>query len=203
MRAIQGVGDVGGELHGLVHATPRFAIERGTQRLAVDERHGVPQTSVSDPGIEERHDVRVLQRGRGLDLLHDALGAQHGGESDLRWRHGRDDRGAQDVEGEPGRKLHVKRGYTSSVSELDCVLGTSKTARSADLWKRRGSQPGASFARSAATRAFTARTTSTWAGSGCVQSSRNASSLLGDARSADAIRRCAIASSCCSLAMAR
>ena len=57
-----------------------FAIELGAQGFAVDERHHIKQKSVGRPAVEQRQDVRMLQRRSGLDLLHKPLGAEYGRE---------------------------------------------------------------------------------------------------------------------------
>ena len=55
------------------------------ERLAVDERHDIVEEAVGAPfpAVEERQDVGVLQRRGGLDLHHEALGADDGGELGL------------------------------------------------------------------------------------------------------------------------
>ena len=88
VRVVQCIGDVGGDLHRVVDADLRLAIELRTQRLAIDERHHVEQESVDFPAVEQRQNVRMLQRGCGRDLLQEALGAQHGGEFRLQHLHG-------------------------------------------------------------------------------------------------------------------
>ena len=80
---VQGVGHGDGDLDRLVDAELRFAVELGAERLAVDERHHVVEEAVGGAGIEERQDVRVLQRGGGLDFHHEPVGADDGGELGL------------------------------------------------------------------------------------------------------------------------
>ena len=53
------------------------------KRLAVDERHHVVEEAVGLAAVEKREDVRVLQRRGGLDLPHEPLGAEDGGELGL------------------------------------------------------------------------------------------------------------------------
>ena len=77
---VQGVGYVARDAHGIVHTKLRFAIELGPKRFAVDERHHVEQKSVGRAAVEQRQNMRMLQRGGGLDLLHEPLGAEHGGQ---------------------------------------------------------------------------------------------------------------------------
>ncbi len=62
----------------------RFAIKLAAEGLAVDERQDVVGAARGllvlvgqDARIKQRQDVRVLQRGRGGDFLHEALGAEH------------------------------------------------------------------------------------------------------------------------------
>src|SRR6266700_7615193 len=53
-----------------------FARQQTTQRLTLDVRHDVEQQSAGLAGIEQRDDVGVAQRGRGLDLAQKALHAE-------------------------------------------------------------------------------------------------------------------------------
>jgi hypothetical protein len=76
MGVIQRVRHVAGDPDGLVDAELRFAIELVTQGLALDVGHDVEEEAVGLPGIEQRQDVRVLERRGGLDLLDEPLGAE-------------------------------------------------------------------------------------------------------------------------------
>ncbi len=80
VRVVQRVGDVARDAHRVIHAELRFAIEFGAQRFAVDERHHVIQESVDRARVEQRQNVRMLQRRGGLDFLHKPLGAEHGSQ---------------------------------------------------------------------------------------------------------------------------
>ena len=82
---VERVGHGHGDLDRLVDAELGLAVELGAKRLAVDERHDIVEEAVGGAGIEERQDVGVLQGGGGLDLPHEPLGADHGGE--LRLQH--------------------------------------------------------------------------------------------------------------------
>jgi len=62
-----------------------LAIQLVADRFAFDIGHDVVEESVRLAGVEQRQDVWVAQRRRGLDLLHEPLGAEHGGE--LRAQH--------------------------------------------------------------------------------------------------------------------
>jgi hypothetical protein len=42
--------------------------------------HDVVEGPAGRAGVEERHDVGVLERGAGGDLLDEPLGAEHGGQ---------------------------------------------------------------------------------------------------------------------------
>lgn len=57
-----------------------MSIELRAQCLAVDERHDIEQEAVRGAGIEERQDVRMLERRGGLDFDHEAVGAEHRGK---------------------------------------------------------------------------------------------------------------------------
>ena len=57
-----------------------FAVQLLADRLALDVGHDVKQEPARFAGIKERQDVRVAHRRRGLDLLHEPRGAQHGRE---------------------------------------------------------------------------------------------------------------------------
>ena len=70
-------------LHRLVHGELRLAVQPVAQRLALHERHHVEEEPVGLAGVEERQDVRVLELRRGRDLLHEALGAEDGGQLGL------------------------------------------------------------------------------------------------------------------------
>jgi hypothetical protein len=77
---VQRVGHRHSDLDGLVDAELGVAVELASERLAVDERHDVVEEAVGGARIEQRQDMRVLQRRRGLDLDHEPLGAEDGGE---------------------------------------------------------------------------------------------------------------------------
>ena len=100
---VQGVGHRHRDPHRLLDAELGLPVEFGSQGLAVDERHDVVEEDLTPypplpfaergsdrfAGIEQRQDMRMLQRGRGLDLHHEALGADHRGQL-----------GLQDLEGD-------------------------------------------------------------------------------------------------------
>ena len=83
VRVLEGVGDFSRDPHRFVHAELRLAVELRAQCLAVDERHDVEEEAVRGTRIEERENVRVLQRRRGLDLDDEPFGAEDGGELGL------------------------------------------------------------------------------------------------------------------------
>ena len=83
VRVVERVDHFARDAHRLVDAELRLAIELLAQRLALDVGHDVEQESVGRAGIEQRQDVRMLQRRRRLDLLHEPLGAEHRGELGL------------------------------------------------------------------------------------------------------------------------
>jgi hypothetical protein len=68
--------DLAHHLDGFLHAELRLAVQLGAQRLAFDVRHHVIEESVGGARVEQREDVRVLEGGRGGDLLHEPLGAE-------------------------------------------------------------------------------------------------------------------------------
>ena len=50
------------------------------KRLALDVGHDVVEEAAGFPGVVQRQDVRVVQRGRDLDLAQEPLRAQGGGQ---------------------------------------------------------------------------------------------------------------------------
>ena len=61
----------------------------GAQRLTLDQWHRVPHEVLNVPCVQERNDVRVLQRGRELDLAAEPLRVHPRGH--LRGQHLHDD----------------------------------------------------------------------------------------------------------------
>ena len=59
----------------VIHRELTLPIESAAQRLAVDERHHVEQLTIGAAAVEQRQDVRMLQRGGKLDLLKKPLRA--------------------------------------------------------------------------------------------------------------------------------
>ena len=57
-----------------------LARQPGAERLARDERHGVVEVAGRLTGGEQRHDVRVVQRGGDLDLEAETVGAHAAGQ---------------------------------------------------------------------------------------------------------------------------
>ncbi len=85
MRVVERVGHLARDAHRLVDAELRLAVELLAKRLALDVGHDVERQSVGRAGVEQRQDVRMLERRRRLDLDGEPLGAEHGGE--LRLEH--------------------------------------------------------------------------------------------------------------------
>ncbi len=83
MRVVERVGDLRGDPHRLLHAELLLAVERRAERLALDEGHHIVEEPVGGAAVEEREDVRMLQRGGGLDLDHEPVGTEDGGELGL------------------------------------------------------------------------------------------------------------------------
>ena len=75
MRVVERIRDLTGDPDGLVDAELGLAIQLVAKRLALDVRHDVEQESVGGSRVEQRQDVRMLQRRRRLDLHHEPLGA--------------------------------------------------------------------------------------------------------------------------------
>ena len=75
MCVVQRVRDLARDPYRLVHTQLRLPVQLLPQRLALDEGHDVVQEPVRRSRIEQRQDVRMLQRRRGLDLLDEPLGA--------------------------------------------------------------------------------------------------------------------------------
>ena len=57
-----------------------LAVHAGAQRFAVNERHGVVQMLARETGVEQRHDVRMLQPRCEGDLALEAFGGKGGRE---------------------------------------------------------------------------------------------------------------------------
>ena len=57
-----------------------LAVEPLAERSPLDERHHVEEEPVGVARVEQREDVRVLERRGGPDLEHEPVGAEHGGE---------------------------------------------------------------------------------------------------------------------------
>jgi hypothetical protein len=68
------------DLRGVVDGELFLAVEPVTQGLAFDIRHDVVEEAVGFPRIVEGQDVGVRESRGDLDLAHEALGAEHGGE---------------------------------------------------------------------------------------------------------------------------
>src|SRR6478736_1554508 len=57
-----------------------LARQAGTQRVAVDEWHGVVQQPVGLAGSQQRNDVGVMETGGELDLTTEAIDAEAGAQ---------------------------------------------------------------------------------------------------------------------------
>ena len=77
---IERVGHGHGDPHRVVDPELGFPVEPGAEGFALDVRHDVIEEPAGLPAVEEREDMRVLQRGGGLDLHHKPLGAEDRGE---------------------------------------------------------------------------------------------------------------------------
>ena len=104
-----------------------FAHQPRAEGFAVHKGHHIEQEPIGASGIEERQDVRVLQRSCELDLLEKALAAEDGGEL-----------GAEDLDGDFPAVLQVlgevDGGHAAGAEfALDAVAvgqGVSEAARS-------------------------------------------------------------------------
>ena len=76
----QRVGHFAREVHGVVDGEHRLAFEAVAQCFSLDVRHDVVQQAVRVAGVEERQDMRMLQRRGELDLTQEPLGPEHGGQ---------------------------------------------------------------------------------------------------------------------------
>jgi hypothetical protein len=115
VRVIQRIGHLGRDLDRFLDAELLLAVELGAEGFPFDVRHDVVQEALGRAGIEEWEDVRVLERGGGLDLLDEPLGAEHGGEL-----------GFQDLDGDLAVVLQVlcevDRGHAARAElALDAV----------------------------------------------------------------------------------
>ncbi len=78
VRMLERIGHLAHQPQRDVHGKATLALEPRAQRLALDEGHDVPQqpdVRASSPRVEQREDVRVLQRRRDTDLLEEPLRA--------------------------------------------------------------------------------------------------------------------------------
>ena len=80
VRVVECIGDFPRNANGFVHAELRLAVQLLADRLALDVGHHVEQERVRRSRIEERQNVRMLQRRRRLDLHQESVGAEHRGE---------------------------------------------------------------------------------------------------------------------------
>jgi hypothetical protein len=80
VRVGERVGHLARDPHGLFDAELLLAVDPAPERLALDVRHHIVEEAVRLPRVVEREDVRVLERGRRLDLGQEALAPDHRGE---------------------------------------------------------------------------------------------------------------------------
>ena len=77
---VQCVGHGDGDPDRVIDPELGFAVEAAAERLALDVRHHIVEKPAGLAAVEEREDMRVLQRGGGLDLDDEPLGAEDRGE---------------------------------------------------------------------------------------------------------------------------
>ncbi len=80
MRVVERVRDLDRDRDGLRDRQPGLRHEPVPERFALDERHDGVQQGSRFPGIQQRHDVRVLQLCGDVDLAEEALGPDSGGD---------------------------------------------------------------------------------------------------------------------------
>ena len=80
VRVPERVHHVAQDAHGLGDGQLTFPHELGAERFALDVRHCVIQQVARGTCGEQRHDVRVLERGRELDFAAEPLGVDARGE---------------------------------------------------------------------------------------------------------------------------
>ena len=85
MRVIECVGHFARNAHRFVDTELCFAIQLFANGFALNVGHDVKQKSIRRAAIEQRQNVRMLQRRRGLDLDDESLGTQHGREFRLQY----------------------------------------------------------------------------------------------------------------------
>ncbi len=73
VRIIERIRHLAHQLQGIVDGEATFAREARTERLPFDERHDIPHKSLRASGVEQRNDVRVLERRGDPDLLEEPL----------------------------------------------------------------------------------------------------------------------------------
>ena len=64
----QRVSHLAGDTQRVVERQLLLAVQPVSQRLALDQRHGIEEEAIGLARVEQRQDVRVPQIGRGLDL---------------------------------------------------------------------------------------------------------------------------------------
>ena len=70
---LQRLGDLAGELDGILERELALPVEPGTQRLALDERHDVIEESPGLARVVQRKNVGVLEIGGELDLAEEPV----------------------------------------------------------------------------------------------------------------------------------
>ncbi len=77
---VQRVADLARNAHRVAHRQRPLPGDARLQRLAIHERHHVPQESTGLARVVDRQDVRVAEPGGDADFAEEALGAEARGE---------------------------------------------------------------------------------------------------------------------------
>ena len=80
VRVVERAGHLGRDSERLGNCELLFRVEPVAKSVALDERHHVEEQAIRGAAVEQRQDVRMLQRRRRLDLSEEAVAADHRGE---------------------------------------------------------------------------------------------------------------------------
>src|SRR5688572_4743848 len=75
VRVVERTSNLPHNPHGIPYRQPDLAIEPGAQGFAIDEWHHEEQVIVGATGVEDRHDVWMLQVRCRADFGEEAIGA--------------------------------------------------------------------------------------------------------------------------------
>ena len=118
VRVPQRVEDLGGDADGAIDRQHPLAADHLPQRLTGDKRHHEPEQVVGFAGIEQRRDVRVVERGGVANLAQKPIGGD--GDGELGMQHLDRDPAAVHIEGA------VERGIAAAPHRGDDVIAIAQ-----------------------------------------------------------------------------